>query len=65
MKTRIRPKVSKQDAEAMKCLGRKLEYAAADPDPMALDELTIEYNCINCEHLETCHKLFMAVAKKG
>ncbi len=53
-----------EEARAMKCLGGKLETAAADPDPKALEKLTTEYNCQACNDVETCHKLFMCVALK-
>jgi len=56
-------KVTRQAASAMKCLGGKLETVAADPDPLALEDLTREYNCKNCKDVEICHKLFMVVAR--
>ncbi len=55
-------KVTKQIATAMKCLGGKLEIAASDPDPKALQELTTEYNCSSCPDVKTCDKLFYTVA---
>ena len=56
-------KVNKSDAEAMKCLGNKLEIVAADPDPNAMNELTEEYNCKNCVSIGFCQRLFIFVAK--
>jgi len=57
-------RITKQTAAAMKCLGGKLEIVAADPDPLALEELTEEYNCANCNDSKICRKLYMAALIK-
>ncbi|KKM80292.1 hypothetical protein LCGC14_1341430 [marine sediment metagenome] len=55
-------KLTNREATAMKCLGGKLEIATLDPDPKALEDLTAEYNCKNCNDVKTCHKLYMAIS---
>ena len=58
-------KVTKRIAIAMRCLGGKLEFAAADPDPKTLQELATEYNCKNCPETKTCDKLYIAAKEIG
>ena len=49
--------LTKRTAEAIKCLGGKLEIVASDPDPKAWEELTKEYNCANCYDAEVCRAI--------
>ncbi|KKK81992.1 hypothetical protein LCGC14_2807850 [marine sediment metagenome] len=54
-------KLTRGQAQAIKCLGGKLEIATNDPDPKALEELTLEYNCKNCHDVDLCRKVYRAV----
>ncbi len=58
-------KVSKKDAQAMKCLGGKLKIVASDPDPKALQDLNKEYNCAGCSKVKLCDKLIGAILVSG
>jgi len=54
-------KVSAKEAQALECLGRKLNTIALDPDPDTDIKLSKEFNCVNCDTYGLCafisHKL--------
>ena len=55
-------KVTKEKARAVKCLGGKLEDVALNPDPKTFEKLTEEYNCLGCNDLITCNKVYSLLA---